>query len=86
MDSINLKVARLHRFETDGAMKAFADVVINDALVIKGLRVVEGKKGVFVSMPQQQGKDRKWYDTVLPLTPEVRDEITRVILEAYKGE
>ncbi|MFC1703552.1 septation protein SpoVG family protein [Candidatus Omnitrophota bacterium] len=85
-NTLNCKIGRLHRLAGDSAMKAFADIIISDAILIKGLRVVEGKNGLFVSMPKQQGKDSKWYDTIQPVTKEAREEISSIVLEAYKGE
>ncbi len=84
--NLNFKVDRLYRLEGDGAMKAFADISINDSLVIKGLRVLDGKKGVFVSLPKIQGKDKKWYDTIKPLNDEVKNRISEVVLKAYQNK
>lgn len=82
--TLNIKVARIHRTQTSkGPLLGYADIVINDVLLIKGLRIIEGKKGYFVAMPQEQGRDRKWYDTVLCLTKEVREYINEVILESF---
>ena len=80
---IKIEVARLHKLDGTGATKAFVDISIEDALIINGLRVVEGKDGLFVSMPRETGKDGKWYSVVVPLQREVKDEIERIILEAY---
>lgn len=85
-NNLNLRVERLYRFEGDGAMKAFADIVINDAVLIKGLRVIEGTKGLFVSMPKMQGKDKKWYETIRPLSKEVKKEISDVVLSNYNAK
>ncbi|MFC1594284.1 septation protein SpoVG family protein [Candidatus Omnitrophota bacterium] len=85
-NKLDFKIGRLHRLEADGALKAFADLIVNDALLIKGLRVIEGKNGIFVSMPKQQGKDKKWYDTIHPVTRETEDEISSVILRAFQEQ
>jgi stage V sporulation protein G len=77
-------VQRLIKFDGDGSLKAFCDLVIGDLFVIKGLRVVNGRKGLFVSMPRHQGKDTKWYDMVEPLTKEVKQEVDQIVLEAYQ--
>jgi len=77
-------VQRLIRFEGQGSLKAFCDLVVGERLLIKGLRVVEGKNGLFVSMPREQGKDAKWYDNVVALTKETKEELNRVILDAYQ--
>jgi stage V sporulation protein G len=81
MDQV--QVVRLHRLEGETNLKAFCDIAIGD-FVVKGLRVVQGKKGLFLSMPQEQGKDGKWYDTVFPSTAEARKSVTELVLDAYK--
>jgi stage V sporulation protein G len=78
-----LKVVRLHRFDGDSKLKAFADVAIGD-YVVKGLRVVQGEKGLFLSMPQEKGKDGKWYDCVFPVTQEARQNLAETVLAAYQ--
>ena len=79
-----LEVKRLIRFDGGSSLKAYVDLSINNQFLIKGLRVVEGKTGLFVSMPRQQGKDSKWYDSVVALDKEVRKAVGRVVLEAYE--
>ena len=84
-NQINVAVDRLYRFENGGQLKAFADIIIGGQFSIKGFRVVDGKKGLFVSMPSEAGKDGKWYKTVLPLNREVMDKVEKLVLEAYGG-
>ena len=84
-DDLKLAVSRLHKLDGAGHTKAFCDISILDSIVINGLRVVEGEKGLFVSMPREAGKDGKWYNTVMPLKKEIKDEIEKVVLEAYEG-
>ena len=82
---LKLAVSRMHKLDGSGALKAFCDVTVLDSLDIKGFKVVEGKEGLFVSMPSETGKDGKWYNTVNPLKREVKDEIEKLVLEAYGG-
>jgi len=84
-DDLKIEVMRLHKLDGAGATKAFCDLSILDSLVIKGLRVVEGKDGLFVSLPREAGRDGKWYNTVIPLKREIKDEIEKLVLEAYGG-
>lgn len=84
--ALEIQVQRMYRFETDRPLKAFVDIVVNDALLIKGVRIMEGKQGLFVSMPREEAKDKKWYDTIRCLTTEVRDQIQETCLEAYNEE
>lgn len=83
MSDCELKVSRIHRFDGDTKLKAFVDISVN-GVVIKGLRVVNGSKGLFVSMPRHQGKDGKWYDTVYPESKERRQELHELVLSAYE--
>ena len=84
-EDLKLAVTRLHKLDGSGATKAFCDISILDSLVINGLRIIEGEKGLFVSMPREEGKDGKWYNTVIPLKREVKDQIEKIVLEAYGG-
>lgn len=68
---------------SESTLKAFANITIDDEFVVKGLKVVEGKKGTFVSMPCTQGEDGKYYDDAFPITKECRDYIEDVVLEEY---
>ena len=86
IETLEIKVLKVHRIEGENRIKAFVDVSINDALLIKGIRIVEGNKGLFVSMPVEQGKNEKWYERVRCLNKSIRDEIANAVLTAYLGE
>lgn len=50
--------------------KAFVDLALDDTLIIKGLTLVEGKEGLFLSFPSTKGKDGKYYNSVYSLDKE----------------
>lgn len=50
--------------------KAFIDLVLDNTLIIKGLTLVEGKEGLFLSFPSKKGKDGKYYNSVYSLDKE----------------
>ncbi len=77
-----VQVVRLYRYEGDSKVKAFLDVSIGDYLV-KGLKLVDGKNGLFVSMPREKGKDGKWYDTFMPVTKEAGQALSDIVMAAY---
>ena len=79
-----IEVARLHKLE-NGMVKAFVDVIFNGQLLVKGVRIVEGKNGMFITMPQSQGKDGKWYCTVMLLDDSLKAELQEVVIEAYNA-
>ena len=80
---IEIAVKRINRLEGEGTGRAFCDVAVAETFLIKGVKVVEGKKGLFVSMPREQGKDGNWYDTVVPLTKEARQQVSEAVIGAY---
>lgn len=81
----DIQVVRFYRVEKEGSsLKAFADLCIGESLIVKGFKVVEGEKGLFVGMPRVAGKDGKWYNTVYPATKQKRQEISEVILSTYR--
>ena len=80
---IQLKIARFVRHQNATDLKAFCDVSVDGHLLIKGIRVVEGRHGLFVSMPRQKSTKGDWHDSIVPLTKELKQELYRVVLEAY---
>ncbi len=84
MEASAISVSRIFKLDTDSKLKAFADVTFS-GILIRGFSVVSGEKGLFVSMPRHQGKDGKWYDTVTPSTKELKQQLSEVVLEAYKS-
>lgn len=83
MEDLKIEVSRMHKLDGTGATKAFCDISIADSFMVRGLRIVEGKDGLFVCMPREEGKDGKWYNTVIPLKRDVKDIVERIVLEAY---
>ncbi len=80
---LNLEVVRLYRFNGDSKTKAFVDIAIDD-FIVKGLRIVQGQKGLFLAMPQEKAKDGKWYNAFYPKTKEARENLNEVVLAAYQ--
>ena len=83
---VEIAVERIHKLEETGSLRAFCDVTLGQTVLVKGLRVVDGKNGLFVSMPREQGKDGNWYDTVIPLSKEARQQISEAVLTAYQAQ
>ncbi|MCM8789493.1 MAG: SpoVG family protein [Candidatus Omnitrophica bacterium] len=80
-----IQVSRIYRFDGDTKLKAFVDISLG-GIVVKGLRIVDGNKGLFVGMPRHKGKDGKWYDTVYPTTKEIKEELNSLVLTAYQEQ
>lgn len=80
--------AKIDRMVNSGNVKAIASVSLNGMFVVKNLKVMDGKKGLFVSMPQEiySGKDgQKKYSNLLffALTNSAKLELQETVLQAY---
>ncbi len=45
VNAIELSVKRIIKLDGNGATKAFCDVIVAEAFLIQGVRVVDGKNG-----------------------------------------
>lgn len=76
---------RVSLFEKD-SLRALATVKVHDAIFLTGIRVVEGKNGLFVAMPNRKTGAGEYQDIYFPASKAVRDDLQAQILEAYKRE
>lgn len=67
-------------------LKAFANITIDDCFVIRGLRVINGPQGYFVSMPCRRRWDGTFQDIAHPLNNDTRREIEDRVLDAFELE
>ena len=67
-----------------GRIKALATVVLNDQLHLRGLKVMDGKNGLFVGYPVDPFyKGEGFRNIVFPITSELRHHIEKSVLEKY---
>ncbi len=77
---------RVNRVENMKNVKAFADIVIAGHFVCKGFKVMDGQKGLWVSMPSKPSKNQgQWEDIFHPITSEGRSKLFEVILEKFNN-
>jgi stage V sporulation protein G len=67
-------------------LKAFANVTFDDAFVVRGLKVINGTNGYFVSMPSRKRPDGTYQDIAHPINNEMRDKIEKAVLGKYEEE
>lgn len=84
MSNIKLDVRVYPIGEPKGNTLAFANVGIEDLVAINGIRVVNSEKGLFMAMPQSKDKDGGYHDIAFPINGELRKEMSKAVLGAYK--
>lgn len=69
-----------------GHLKGLAQIVLNDQLVIRGLRIMEGEMGLFIGYPVDpfyKGDDFR--NLCNPITRQLREHIENCVLEKYQA-
>lgn len=84
----DVRISLIKQIEGLTHTKALAEIVFNDQLLIRGIRVVEGENGLYISYPfpfhPTTGEDGQPRSTVFPITKVLRDHVEAVVLEKYQ--
>lgn len=67
-------------------LKAYVSITLEDCFVIRDLKIINGNAGLFVAMPSKKRKDGQFKDIAHPLNQETREEMEKVIFDAYAHE
>jgi stage V sporulation protein G len=68
------------------SLRALANCKVCDAVFLQGLRVVEGSKGIFVSMPSRKTVKGDYQDIYFPASREMRNLLQETVLKEYELE
>ncbi|RJP69385.1 MAG: hypothetical protein C4539_07690 [Ignavibacteriales bacterium] len=79
-----MKIVRMNPLKSDSKTAAFFDIETNDRVIIKGFRLVNGTNGLFLSAPNEKGKDGKYYETVI-LPKEMKEDLEKKAIEEFNS-
>jgi stage V sporulation protein G len=74
---------RIQSLLTHDSTRARASVNINGQFAITGVKVVEGSKGLFISMPSYKNGKGDYKDIAFPCTKESKAAFDAAVLDAY---
>jgi len=75
---------RIYRIENAGNLKAFASVTFDNAFVVHGIKIVQGKDGLFVRMPSRKNKKTgEFKDVFHPINQAARENLLNAVLSKY---
>ena len=77
---------RIRRMEDEGKMKAVASVTFDGEFVVHDIKVIEGTEGYFIAMPSRKTNDGEYKDIAHPINTETREELIKIILNAFEEE
>ena len=75
---------KIHSLYPEGSCRASASVNLNGSFTIRGLKVMEGTNGLFVSMPSYRTGNGEYKDICFPCTKEARSQLNKAVLNAYQ--
>ena len=76
---------KIHSVRSDGPTLANASVDLNGVFAIRGVKIMQGKNGPFVSMPSYKAGN-EYRDVCFPCTKEFRAEFQNAVLGAYQQQ
>ena len=75
---------KIHTLRPEGTCKATASVNINGCFAVRGIKIMESSKGLFVSMPGYKAGNGEYKDICFPYTREARAELESAVVTAYQ--
>lgn len=64
-------------------LKAFVSIVFDHCFMINDIKIIQGRDGLFISMPSRKKKNGEFKDVAHPLNNETRRMIEESILAEY---
>ena len=84
----DVKILPVRKIKGITHTKAIAEIVFNDQLLIRGVRICEGENGLYISYPfpfhPTTGEDGQPRSTVFPIKKVLRDHVEAVVIEKYQ--
>ena len=82
MEITQVKVFPVH----EDKLKAFVSVVFDHCFMVNDIKVIQGKDGLFLSMPSRRKKSGEFKDVAHPLNNETRRMLEERVLSEYRAE
>lgn len=70
----------------DEKLRAFVSIVLDKCFVVTDIKVINGPKGLFISMPSKKRKDGTFKDIAHPLDNPTRRYMEDKILGVYRQQ
>lgn len=79
-----MKITDIRIFPVDEPkLKAFVSVIFDHCFIISDIKIIEGNKGLFLSMPSKKRRDGTFKDIAHPLNSDTRKMLEDAVIAAY---
>ena len=82
MEITSVKIRKVER--ENSRMKGIASVVVDNAIAIHDIRIIEGENGLFIAMPSRKIPTGEFKDIAHPINQEVRAMFQKAIFDEYE--
>lgn len=79
MEITEVKVFPIH----EEKLKAFVSIVFDHCFMVNDIKIIQGRDGLFISMPSRKKKNGEFKDVAHPLNNETRRMIEERVLSEY---
>ena len=80
---LNITDVRIKKITNAKKLKAYASITIDEVFVIHDLKIILGKKGLFVAMPSKKNKNGDFKDIAHPITTDTRKLIQDIVIKEF---
>lgn len=80
---ISVRVHEVYDNE-NSKVKGLASAALAGQFAVNGIKIVEGKKGLFVTMPSKLNDEGEYVDMFFPITKDSRMQLNNAVLKAYE--
>lgn len=84
---ITAEVSRIFEDRSD-MLKAATNIILEDdkdRIVIKNVRIIEGKNGLFMSLPARRNVKNEFKEICYPLSADLRKRMSDAVISAYEA-
>jgi len=75
---------KIKKVEADGKLMAYVSITFDDCFVVHNLKVIKGKEGIFVAMPNRKTRNGEFKDIAHPINSDYRNILQTKVLDEYK--
>lgn len=82
-----MKITDVRIFPVDDKkLRAFVSIIFDGCFLVSDIKIIDGNKGLFLSMPSKKRRDGTFKDVAHPLNSETRKMMEDVIFAKFREE
>jgi stage V sporulation protein G len=79
---MNITKVSIYKLDSGNTL-ALASITLDNEFVVSGLKVLNGKNGLWVAFPNRKDSKGEYHDIAFPITKEARQGIITTVLDKY---